>query len=700
MITIDQLQITSFAGITDRTVTLTPGVNILRGENESGKSSTLAFIRWMLYGYPSPAEKKHLLPLDGSLPSGSLTLTKDGEAYRILRRTAASGRDKVQITRTADGSTIGEGVEPGEYFFEISRDVFDQTAMIRQGDGSAVDGKKLAQSMNNLLFSADESVSVEGALKRLDQARVSLWYLNRKGGRITEQEEKLSSLRARLDEAKQGAGEVMELEASLAEKKKTLASHTESAELYRRQLLSYRVRCRKEKEDLVKARLQALKDSESAALRVRDAGLSSGFVPDDGYRQELQSADRALRDADREIADAEQTLALHSAQTGKKTDSTEEKFLAHGGADKAVAKCLKHFEKAKKLTVLGAVLCVVLVGIVLLILAAAEKRRARAILNEFSCRSIEELEEAASQNAEKHRADEERRKEMLASLEALRRRRAELRKRLEALASAAGCTSEQIMKELEAYDDALDQHTLLTREAQAAYDSAKALLDQEAPIEESTEDLLVLPEDFDPNTTNVHYRFYTQQIPLLENQVHQQQLRLTQLRAMREDPAALADEQAEAEQLLLAMRAEYDAIELAIESLSAASAGLRDTVSVHLAQDAAAYMKRMTCGRYETLGVDADLALHTAHPDQNDMTVNLSFLSEGTRNQAYLALRLALTRALCPTSPPPLLMDEALVYLDDSRLSQVLGLFEEMKEERQVVIFTASDREERILKNK
>ena len=95
--------------------------------------------------------------------------------------------------------------------------------------------------------------------------------------------------------------------------------------------------------------------------------------------------------------------------------------------------------------------------------------------------------------------------------------------------------------------------------------------------------------------------------------------------------------------------------------------------------------------------VDADLQIETEHPDQKDTEVNLSFLSEGTRNQVYLALRLALTGVLCKDGVPPLLMDEALVYLDDDRLCRLLAMLKEMENERQVILWSASDREKRLL---
>ena len=47
---INSLKVNGFGKLKDRQVDLTDGINIIFGENESGKSSMLKFISGMLYG--------------------------------------------------------------------------------------------------------------------------------------------------------------------------------------------------------------------------------------------------------------------------------------------------------------------------------------------------------------------------------------------------------------------------------------------------------------------------------------------------------------------------------------------------------------------------------------------------------------------------------------------------------------------------
>ena len=58
---IRKINITSFGTLSDFSAELSDGLNIISGENESGKSTILAFIRFVLYGLPSRRSEDGLL---------------------------------------------------------------------------------------------------------------------------------------------------------------------------------------------------------------------------------------------------------------------------------------------------------------------------------------------------------------------------------------------------------------------------------------------------------------------------------------------------------------------------------------------------------------------------------------------------------------------------------------------------------------
>ena len=69
-------------------------------------------------------------------------------------------------------------------------------------------------------------------------------------------------------------------------------------------------------------------------------------------------------------------------------------------------------------------------------------------------------------------------------------------------------------------------------------------------------------------------------------------------------------------------------------------------------------------------------------------------LSQGTVDQLYLALRLALLEVICQGRTPPLFLDEPFVYFDPQRVKGVLNLLTTAARERQVLLFTSWPRED------
>ncbi len=64
-------------------------------------------------------------------------------------------------------------------------------------------------------------------------------------------------------------------------------------------------------------------------------------------------------------------------------------------------------------------------------------------------------------------------------------------------------------------------------------------------------------------------------------------------------------------------------------------------------------------------------------------------------DQLYLALRLAVAQELTPQAP--LVLDDALVRFDDTRLASAMAVLKELGQEQQVLCFTCQGREKKVL---
>ena len=67
------------------------------------------------------------------------------------------------------------------------------------------------------------------------------------------------------------------------------------------------------------------------------------------------------------------------------------------------------------------------------------------------------------------------------------------------------------------------------------------------------------------------------------------------------------------------------------------------------------------------------------------------YLSAGAVDLMYLAVRLAIAELALPNDEPcPIILDDALAYLDPVRRERVLSLLEELGKTRQVILFTCA----------
>ena len=138
----------------------------------------------------------------------------------------------------------------------------------------------------------------------------------------------------------------------------------------------------------------------------------------------------------------------------------------------------------------------------------------------------------------------------------------------------------------------------------------------------------------------------------------------------------------------------YAALEIAQNTLTKASAELQRRFAPQIAQRAAAVFSPLTGGRYDRLTLAEDLTVHAGAVGEDTLRSSL-WRSDGTSDQLYLALRLAVAEAL--TSDAPMVLDDALVRFDEERLVRALQVLQETAQRRQVILFTCQKREAALL---
>lgn len=160
--------------------------------------------------------------------------------------------------------------------------------------------------------------------------------------------------------------------------------------------------------------------------------------------------------------------------------------------------------------------------------------------------------------------------------------------------------------------------------------------------------------------------------------------------ALRADPLVLEARREELKARLARRAEECAALDAALDALEAANAALRERFSPTLNREAAAIFSRLTGGKYDHLTLSRDF---TALAGGGDGAHSALYLSAGTADQLYLAVRLALCRLTLPDAP--ILLDDALCAFDDGRAERALEVLLDMAGERQILLFTCHSREAR-----
>ena len=116
-----------FGCLSDRRFTLGDGFNLIEGANESGKSTLLALLRFLFYGFPRRAgaegeERDKRLSWKWRRAAGSVTFTVNDNTYIVTRKYLLRGStgketpvEELSVLDTATGTEVERGGKtPGD----------------------------------------------------------------------------------------------------------------------------------------------------------------------------------------------------------------------------------------------------------------------------------------------------------------------------------------------------------------------------------------------------------------------------------------------------------------------------------------------------------------------------------------------------------------------------------------------------------
>lgn len=694
----------TFGKLQNETLTLEPGLNIITAQNEWGKSTWCAFLIAMLYGMDTRAkstktalaDKERYAPWSGAPMEGRMDLNWNGRDITIERRT----KRRVPLGEfcayeTESGLPVEElnAGNCGEMLLGVEQSVFRRAGFIRQADLPLTQDEALRRRLNALVTTGDESNGGDRLAEQLKNLKNACRY-NRTGllpQAEREREEicgKLNDydrLESECGKLRQRLGELQEWEdqlknhaqtlrfVSAQENARRLTQAKEAMEQARQEAETLEADCsrlppREEAERKI-AELRAFRESWNAIQ------LEKQMLPQLPEEPQLpppftgmdpeEARQMAGKDGRRYAADQKTKAPLILLVLG-----------GLGVVGAAALLLLKIFVPA--VVELAAALAAISWS---LVEQNRIKKQAAAFKKKYGSLNCGQWAEPVDSYEEQYRQFQEDMKAYRESDSDVDVRYIVLQKKRDALCGAQD--PEMLLDYWQQVAGRWELYYTLQREAMRAKSHYETLESVVRPVEPpSGADSLTYSET---DTARLLSDCGADQQRLL-GRLGQYQGRMESLG----DRKALENQLAQCRERIGRLEHTYEALSAALETLADAREQLQRRFAPRIAKRAQGLLADMTEGRYHSLTIGEDFGLQAGAGEESTLRDCL-WRSDGTIDQLYLALRLAVAEELTPEAP--LILDDALVRFDDRRMAAAVRILREMAKTKQVICFSCQHRE-------
>lgn len=750
---IEKITIKSFGMIRDASFEFSDSINVIEGSNEAGKSTIAAFIKYMLYGFDADDEKDgellerpKRLNWETGLAEGSMTVKVKDKRYLITRsteRTESIGRpsyrEENSIIDLETGTPAFGKMAAGDVFFGVDKELFENTAFVGQIGDSAINRGSVKESIENILFSGNERINNQRAASRVSDKMETLLHRTGGGGAIYDLERRGAEFLERFTKSDEDNKQILAKEAKLheikTEREKEIKNEEKLVELDRCYENMTVIRAFDELHEYEK--LADEKAVEYAAFVSKNT--RAGFAPTGKYLTDLTVSRRGVDDSYRALIDAESEYENSKCAVGitheiENAISYSDTLGGEAQVNEKIAATTK--DNVKNIVFMSLAALVFLASLVVEIVAKGAAALALRIIfgifaaaavgcgiylllrflrngktlselqDKFSTSSLDDLKKKLGVIAEARA----KRDNMLETIENARlaviRSKDDWARAKENLAATVSLWGGEIPTEKpNEYLDKLEEKLRLYLDEEAKLRSEKTEL--EIVVRESRKQLAGKSEvniraqvsplkrkvlsEIDHEGILDGIKICRERIAelLVEAEVVENELSSLKLHAS--DPAALYSKMQANDTLIAELRSDYEAHKLAYDSIMSASENLREEISPRLGEFSTELMSLMTDKKYTAIDVNDGLKVSFTAPDGEKKSVD--FLSGGTRDLTYIAVRMALIDMLY-TEKPPIAFDESFAHQDNVRAKSMMKAVATLADEgQQSFIFTCRQRE-------
>lgn len=675
---IDKVEIDGFGKLNNCSYTFSDGVNLIYGKNESGKSTLCEFILAMFYGMPNESKKlseeisvrRKYRPWNSENFGGRVYFTDDKGKKLILERSfKATKRGDKAVLRDADTwEETGVAEDIGEKYFGLSREAFLKTLYVKSfgADNIKKDDGEIMSRLSNIETSGDEDLSYSKILNAIEKDTYILKTKTGKGGKIPAIEEQIAALNNErsisamtysvLDADSEAAenlkrvAEEKENDAKLLEDKYAIALQNEKYMSQKKikdtkEMLEKRIEAQKEKRESLKAQLDDLENCKDTTVSAEEISRAR-------------------------VLETKKLLATEKLEVLKKAEKFPKKsnglWVAIGVAIIGVVLAIFGLILNIAISVSGIILA--LIGIATIVLKKSK---------------------LSKEKEEKNNEELEIRKEIDA-----------IAKELDEIFAPFGVSiSEQLASVYMSSQNKEKQKEELRIkyfECEKEIESLKQSMPQESEKEEYSNEAV----EYKGESAGSLF----EKINLLKSESRQMAERAHEiLMHIAKETAEIRTEEEierdlkEAEEEKKELIKRHNALLKATEWLTLAQSEIKNNFAPRLNKKASSILSYLTQEKYEDIRSNDNF--HINLKSASGEIVEAGFMSRGTYDLMYTALRFATMSVLADGKIPPVILDDAFSQLDDTRLLRAVDLIKNNNEFSQVLLFTCHENYKEILKN-
>lgn len=721
---IKSIHIDSFGMLNNFDLELSKGLNIIEGDNETGKSTISAFIKFIFYGLSAKkdsngiTDRQRYISWKTGKAAGSLVLVSDRE-YIIEREMFSFGEQTTKQTeklKIVDKETLeiikADKEQPGELFFGMPEEVFVNTSFIGQLSDAKINADGISEAIENMLLTGDENVNAQKASAKLDKLRTSLRYVKGQGGKLYDLEREKARLEENLSEAKVKAADVIELETAVLDlenniksKEKTFSRYKELSDAYKKVSAERKIR------EIRRYAADIDKIDDKIAEYEKYGSITEKEIEIQRLSSSIENIDDRLFTLRNKMSDLESTIPkMDENDINEARAEVEEAYDCSAKKGKNLAwgiicliimvglivanffiPMIPKYDIWIHSACLGLAGIFAIIGALSILNSVKRSNKLKAILEKWEVDSDGKLEVRVENAIRLSKTREIPTSDYCVTASALEKTTQEKIAATAALSDICTlfCSPDDDYSVMSS--NAISVADNLSRELSSLKETRKELYgkysvlsyilgedggesidkayydvietDAGAKAEEMTE------EEFE--NCEKQYKFAEAALPKLREQKNEKESRLSVIRTTTVEPSVVSAQLDAVISEYEKLSKKFSSVVLASEVIKIAQNNIRQSFLPRVSSQAGKLLYNFSNGKYENLSLDANFSVNYEKAGRVNNAVQLS---SGTMDIVYVAVRLSLLDVLFGEKFPTCVYDESFARVDENRLASVLDI--------------------------